>query len=140
MFERYTEAARHSIFYARYEAGQTGSRAIGTEHLLLGIARADSERPQALLPIATETLRVRIPGEKPVFGKPLVSGDLPLDHAVKRTLAYAAEEAEMRRQGHIGIEHLLVGIAREKSCPAAKILSEYGLTLAELRRRVEGVE
>jgi len=39
MFERYTEMARRSIFFARYEASAFGSEYIETEHLLLGILR-----------------------------------------------------------------------------------------------------
>lgn len=39
MFERYTEAARKAVSFARFEASQTGSREIETEHLLLGILR-----------------------------------------------------------------------------------------------------
>ena len=38
MFERYTEKSRRAIFFARYEASQTGCREIGTGHLLLGIS------------------------------------------------------------------------------------------------------
>ena len=41
MFERYTEKARRSIFFARYEASQFGSPVIDTEHLLLGLLRED---------------------------------------------------------------------------------------------------
>src|SRR5260370_364180 len=41
MFERYTEKARRTIFFARYEASQYGSRSIESEHLLLGLLRED---------------------------------------------------------------------------------------------------
>jgi ATP-dependent Clp protease ATP-binding subunit ClpA len=41
MFERYTEKARRTIFFARYEASQFGSPFIETEHLLLGVLRED---------------------------------------------------------------------------------------------------
>ncbi len=41
MFERYTETARRVIFHARYEASKFGCEHIETEHLLLGILRAD---------------------------------------------------------------------------------------------------
>src|SRR5437588_5014413 len=41
MFERYTEPARRTIFYARYEASTLGSEYIQTEHLLLGLLRED---------------------------------------------------------------------------------------------------
>jgi ATP-dependent Clp protease ATP-binding subunit ClpC len=41
MFERYTEKAKRTIFFARYEASQFGSPYIETEHLLLGLLRED---------------------------------------------------------------------------------------------------
>ncbi len=41
MFERYTEKARRTIFFARYEASQFGSQHIEPEHLLLGLLRED---------------------------------------------------------------------------------------------------
>jgi len=39
MFERYTEKARRTIFFARYEASQFGSPYIESEHVLLGLLR-----------------------------------------------------------------------------------------------------
>ena len=41
MFERYTEVARRTIFFARYEASVFGSPYIETEHLLLALLRED---------------------------------------------------------------------------------------------------
>ena len=41
MFDRFSEDARQTIFWARYEASQHGNREIGTEHLLLGLLRSD---------------------------------------------------------------------------------------------------
>ena len=49
MFERYTEKARRSIFFARYEASQFGSPSIETEHLLLGLLREDPGAADELL-------------------------------------------------------------------------------------------
>lgn len=37
MFERYTEKARRTIFFAAEEADRLGHRSVGTEHLLLGM-------------------------------------------------------------------------------------------------------
>jgi ATP-dependent Clp protease ATP-binding subunit ClpC len=39
MFERYTESARRTLFFARYEASQLGSASIESEQLLLGLIR-----------------------------------------------------------------------------------------------------
>jgi ATP-dependent Clp protease ATP-binding subunit ClpC len=41
MFERYTEKARRSIFFGRYEASELGSPYFETEHLLLGLLREE---------------------------------------------------------------------------------------------------
>jgi ATP-dependent Clp protease ATP-binding subunit ClpC len=41
MFERYTEKARRTIFFARYEASQFGSPVSDSEHLLLGLLGAE---------------------------------------------------------------------------------------------------
>ena len=49
MFERYTEKARRSIFFARYEASQLGSPDINSEHLLLGLLRDDKAVVRQLL-------------------------------------------------------------------------------------------
>jgi ATP-dependent Clp protease ATP-binding subunit ClpC len=47
MFERYTEKARRTIFFARYEASRFGSPYIEAEHLLLGLLREDkSDTPR----------------------------------------------------------------------------------------------
>jgi hypothetical protein len=39
MFERYTELARRTLFFARYEATQLGGTSIEPEHVLLGLLR-----------------------------------------------------------------------------------------------------
>jgi ATP-dependent Clp protease ATP-binding subunit ClpC len=41
LFERYTERARRSIFFARYEASALFTSEITAEELLLGILRED---------------------------------------------------------------------------------------------------
>lgn len=64
MFERYTEPSRRAIFYSRYMALQAGSQAIETEHLLLGLLRADMVLAQRFLgsPWAAEKSGKRLSG------------------------------------------------------------------------------
>jgi hypothetical protein len=137
MFERYTENARRTIFFARYEASQFGSREITTEHLLLGLLRNDIVFMTRFLPPDSEpSIRKQIEAHVPA-AKPLpTSVDLPLSQECKRVLPYAAEEAERLSGGHIGNEHLLLGILREKKCFAAKILRDYGLTPSSVRQEL----
>ena len=53
MFERYTERARRTIFFARYEAAQIGSAYIETEHILLGLLREDRRCSDGFCPMSS---------------------------------------------------------------------------------------
>src|SRR5579884_1067391 len=132
MFERYTEKARRVIFFARYEASQFGSPFIETEHLLLGLLREDKALSHALLSSshsAVEEIRLEIDAYTVKNPPTPTSQDLPLSNECKRVLAFAAEEAERRDDRHIGTEHLLLGLLREKNSFAARLLTKRGVTL-----------
>ena len=51
-------------------------------------------------------------------------------------LAYAAEEAERLQNKHIGTEHKLLGLLREKDAFAAQLLNSQGLSLDGAREIV----
>jgi ATP-dependent Clp protease ATP-binding subunit ClpC len=138
MFERYTEKARRVIFFARYEASQFGSPYIETEHLLLGLLRENKALAHRFLrsPASVESIRKQIEGHATIREKVSISVDLPLSNECKRVLAYAAEEAERLSHLHIGTEHLLLGLMREKGSMAAAVLREEGVDLEEVRRAI----
>ena len=138
MFERYSEKARRVIFFARYEASQFGSPYIETEHLLLGILREDKALTNRFLRshAAVESIRQQIESQTTSREKTATSVDLPLSNESKRVLAYAAEEAERLADSHIGAEHLLLGLLREEKCFAARILTERGLQLSQVREEL----
>jgi ATP-dependent Clp protease ATP-binding subunit ClpA len=138
MFERYTEKARRTIFFARYEASQFGSLYIETEHLLLGLLREDKALAHRFLPShsAVESIRKQIERHTPTGEKVPTSVDLPLSHECKRVLSYGAEEAERLSHKHLGTEHLLLGLLREEKSFAAQLLREQGLSLESLRAQV----
>ena len=137
MFERYTERARRTIFFARFEATQFGSSYIESEHLLLGILREDRTLAEKLLgPNALRNVRSRIEEQTPVRAKVSSSADLPLSHESKRILAYGAEEAKNLGHEHIDSGHLLAGALMEKPCFAARILDELRLKLPALREQL----
>jgi ATP-dependent Clp protease ATP-binding subunit ClpC len=132
MFERYTEAARKSVFHARFEASAAGSPYIESVHLLLGVLQGDPPLAARLVgpPDKIDRLRQRL--VKPV-PQPGTSVDLPLSQESKRAIAYAFAEAGKLNHRHIGPEHLLLGLARETDSAAAALLREMGLTVDRLR-------
>ena len=50
---RYTEQARRTMFFARYEASQFGAESIESEHLLLGLMREHSHLRDLLVEAGT---------------------------------------------------------------------------------------
>jgi hypothetical protein len=136
MFERYTEKARRVVFFARYEASQFGSPYIESEHLLLGLLREDKGLTHRFFQSveSIDSMRRQIEGHTSVREKTSTSVDLPLSNECKRILCYAAEEAERFGHQHIGTEHLLLGILRERECFAASILTQNGLKLEDIRQ------
>jgi hypothetical protein len=139
MFERYTEKARRVVFFARFEASQYGSPYIETEHFLLGLLREDSNVAK-LLPKMKSLDEIRLEIEQHIERRERISTsvEVPLSAECKRILNAAAEEAERLGHYHVGTEHLLLGIFREKKCFAATILRADELSLAKLREKLRG--
>jgi ATP-dependent Clp protease ATP-binding subunit ClpC len=137
MFELYTERARRIVFFARYEAAQLGRGAIETEHLLLGLlregkgltARVFAEK-ELTLEIARRQIESHAPSPKGT------SIEVPLSPECKRVLTHAADEAGRLGQNYIGTEHLLLGLLRETSSVAARILNGNGIRLEDTRGEV----
>jgi len=138
MFEKYTEAARRVIFFARYEVSQFGGTKIETEHLLLGLLRVNKDlirRFAADWKSIGDSLR-EIAVCTYAGQKTPTTIDMPLSDECKRILAYASEEAERLSHSHIGPEHLLLGILREPDSAAAQVLKGHGVQLLAVRKDV----
>ncbi len=58
------------------------------------------------------------------------------EHA-RKVLALAQEEAQRFQHNYIGTEHLLLGLVREGEGVAAKVLTNLGVQLGDVRRAVE---
>jgi hypothetical protein len=138
MFERYTEKARRTVFFARYEASQFGSPVIDTEHLLLGVLREDKELVRHVL------LKVDFESAHREISSRITKGDsfptsvgLPLSEHAKRALIHSATEANRLNHRHIGTAHLLLGLMVEKEFASSQFLARFGVSLDSLRKKVE---
>lgn len=139
VFERYTEAARRTIFFARYEAAQFGSDSIDTEHLLLGLIRTNSGPVAGLFrenDVSMNDVRVAIEKSIPQREEGSTSVDIPLSATARAVLGHAAQEAEEMRHEQIECEHLLLGLLWERESLAAEILTGKGLKVARVRDEV----
>src|SRR5262245_33966263 len=139
MFERYTEQARRTLFFARYEAFQVGSAFIETEHLLLGLFREEQSptaRVFARAQLSIDDVRREIDARTARRSVAPGSEEVPFSPETKRVLTYAAQEADRLLHPHIGTEHLLLGLFREEHGMAAAILAQEGLQIGPVRDHI----
>src|SRR6476661_4123005 len=111
MFERYTEDARRTLFFARHEASELGGPTIEPEHLLLGLVR--EARLADVFPQKLEHARRSIEEQIAQRERVPESVEIPFSPATKRILTFAADEANALNHSYIGSEHLLLGVLRE---------------------------
>ncbi len=139
MFERYTEHARRTLFFARYEATQAGAAAIEVHHLLLGLSREARGNVRRLLVranLSPAELRTAIDALIGTRGRHAPALDVPFSDQTKHALAAAAEEADVLVHEHIDTEHFLLGILRERGSVAASVLIAHGLQIETVREEI----
>jgi ATP-dependent Clp protease ATP-binding subunit ClpC len=132
MFERFTEAARRTLFFARFEVTQLGALEIEPHHIVLGLIREGKGLAQRILErghVPPDALRQQIEARSEFREAIPTSLEVPFSPATSRTLQYAAEEADRLMHRYIGTEHLLLGVLREENSMGAELLAGCGLGL-----------
>jgi ATP-dependent Clp protease ATP-binding subunit ClpA len=145
MFERLTEQARTVIVAAHEEAAGLGHGWVGSEHLLLGLARLGDD-PAAVGPRTLRQLGLTEQAVREHVLKRLPPTRRRGDHhtvdeslypgAFRVLLERAAQAARRRGREHIGSEHLLIGLLEECSCTGARLLAELGISLDAVLRQL----
>jgi ATP-dependent Clp protease ATP-binding subunit ClpC len=138
MFERFTDRARRVMVLAQEEARLLNHNYIGTEHLLLGLARegqGGAAKALELLGIRLEALRSQVQ-EVVGRGQRAPSGHIPFTPGAKKVLELSLREALQLGHSYIGTEHLLLGLVREGEGEAAQVLVSLGADLSHVRMQV----
>jgi len=136
-FERFTLRARNAVSDAESVAREWGHDSVGTEHLLLSLYR-DPYGVAALVLVesglgeeqATEAIAQRVQrGDRARAGK------LPFTPKATDVLDAARSAAADLGHGHVGTEHLLIGLDRVDGV-AKEVLGRAGLTPELVEQRV----
>ena len=138
MFERFTDRARNVVVLAQQEARLLRHNYIGTEHILLGLAReSDGLAAKALdaLGIGLEAVREQVV-ELTGRGQKSPSGHIPFTPRAKKVLELSLREALQFGHNYIGTEHILLGLIREGEGVAAQVLVTLGGDLSAIRQQV----
>jgi ATP-dependent Clp protease ATP-binding subunit ClpC len=134
-FEKFSERARRVLTIAQEEARQMNHSYIGTEHILLGLAREEegvAAKVLTNLGVSLNKIRSAVEfisgrGERPS------TGDTGLTPRAKRVIELAIDEARQLGHNYIGTEHLLLGLLREGEGVASGVLDSLGVTLERAR-------
>jgi ATP-dependent Clp protease ATP-binding subunit ClpA len=148
MFDRLTEQALAVVVATHAEAAELGHGWIGTEHLVLGLARLEDHEqavgPRLLLELGPGEQAVRdhvlkrLPPTRRRGDHQLLD-ESPYPSALRLVLERSSQAALRQGPGHVGSEHLLIGLLEESSCAGARLLAELGITLDKvLRQRDRG--
>jgi ATP-dependent Clp protease ATP-binding subunit ClpC len=133
----FTEHVRKVLANARNEAARLHHEYVGTEHLLLSIARTNDGVAGAVLDgldVSRDAIIAQLEETvKPGRGTEDVGPDLPYTARAKKTLELAMAEARLLNHGYVGTEHLLLGLIAEERAIAAQVLLDHGATLERAR-------
>lgn len=156
MLDRFQQDARAAVGHARQEAARLGKRAVGTEHLLLGLLARPGHAADALKAAGADPdrLRAQVPdGDAAPAGQPATPPAVPADAGAivivppltenaTRAVEVALAEAERLEHPEIATEHLLLGIIDQPDSQAVQMLRiggiHVGMLRSDLLRRMEG--
>jgi ATP-dependent Clp protease ATP-binding subunit ClpA len=135
MWQRFTESARKTVFYAQEEAGRLGEHNVSTEHLLLGLMREQNTVATRLLDrLGIDSRQVTSEVKKrAVRGKGNLKAEMQLTPRAKRVIDLSYAEIQRLGDNYIGTEHLLLGMIAEAEGLAGRVLISLGATLDRTR-------
>ena len=135
---RFTTSALEVLRCAQQSACALGHSYVGSEHLLLALAR-QSQSPagqflqsRGLDAAAVQKMIVRHFGA----GRPGASPSQGLTPKCRQIIEFAAMESGRAGSKNINSEHLLLGLLKDGACSAAKVLTELSVPPHKLYQQV----
>ena len=145
MFERFSEAARRSLFYALYNTAARAGDAITEDDLLCGILTAAPGAVTLLAPALVispsherRAVLVRVDRDETLIG--FIENRVPLTTVARTVLGRAAQEANDLGQEVIEPEHLILALLQQEDSQAFRTLQTAGVKLQDARRIVSGTQ
>jgi ATP-dependent Clp protease ATP-binding subunit ClpC len=159
MLTRFKDGSRRSVEAAFEEARMLGHDALGDEDLLLGILRADEgiaaealsslgvtlegaqEECEGMLSDALSSIGISLEEIRREAGEAFemrIPDDRKIPYAPRAKNALVEARKEMRRlgDGHLGTEHVLLGILGNENGTAVRMLGRMGVSPKELEERL----
>jgi ATP-dependent Clp protease ATP-binding subunit ClpC len=139
MFLPFTDRVREVMKLAEQETRRLNHEYVGTEHILLGLMKAQPGPGVTVLRnLGVEPDRASKVVENITPPGELVGGEpLPLTPRTKALIQYACQEAYDLNHNYVGTEHLVLGTLRDEESVASEILrGVFGVSLDAARKEV----
>lgn len=141
VFDRFSENCKQVMSLARLEAIRLQQDIIGPEHLLLGLLRTPNCTAVTVLRqlhVDVDALALRL--EQAIGRGSGPAGEvLPFTPAAKKALEGTLVEASQLQHTYVGSQHLLLGVMRETTSVAARLLADAGVRIEAVRDAVVGI-
>ena len=135
---RFTTSALEVLRCAQQSACALGHSYVGSEHLLLALA-CQSQSPAGQF-LQSQEISARAVQKAIISrlgtGRPGAAPSQGLTPRCRQIIEYAVMEANRAGHKSISSEHLLLGLLRDGSCSAAKVLTERGAPPHKLYQQV----
>ena len=135
MQSRYTKKAKETLQYASEMAAILGHGYVGSEHLLLGLIKAEDSVASSVL-INNDVSEEKIINlvNQLIAPDSIVNVKEPAGFTprVKRILENAGKEAVKFRADLIGTEHILIALLKESDCVAARLINTIGASIKKI--------
>lgn len=137
MYTRFTERAQKVLALAQEEAARLHHPGVGTEHILLGLAReGEGIAAKALMSLGVSAEKVQTEVERIIGpGQGQVSA-MTYTPRAKKVIELSIDEARKLNHSYVGTEHILLGLIREGEGVAARVLGNLGVSLNKARQQV----
>lgn len=116
------------------DAARQGQSAVTTENMLVGILRVrNGVFAEFFMGTGTDMPKLRaMLGDRLLPDRdPLIGQKLPADPIAEAAVRQAAAEADARRRHSVSPLHLLAAVLNQESGPAARVLTDVGMTEAK---------
>jgi ATP-dependent Clp protease ATP-binding subunit ClpC len=133
---KYTDNASRVIAWAEEFAKQYGAEAMDTEHILLGLLKAEGGLARRVMDgLGVQPSVIQDELKKVIEKRPPGNVDSATPGA-KRVIQNAQREAMALGHGWVGTEHILLALLREQEGLAALVLKKVGLEIESAREQV----
>ena len=141
MFIEFTDRASNVMSLASQEAQRFHHEFIGTEHILLGLFKAEPGKAVAILEhhnidISKLCQEIEMLVKAEDGSDKVAAAKLPQTPMAKKVIECAMEECQVLNNSKMGTEHILLGLLRVTDGIAAQVLTNLGLSIDNARQEM----